>query len=249
MEISPNMKDHVALVTGASRGIGRAIAARLARQGYHILINFRSRQDEAAETLRQVEQAGGTGELMPFDVADYPACEQTLGAWLEANPAGIEVLVNNAGMRKDDLLMWVQPEQWKQVMDTNLNSFYNVSRPVVKDMILKRRGRVVTISSTSGQTGLPGQVSYSAAKAGLIGATKALAREVARRGITANVVCPGFIETDIIEGVVKDKVLQNIPLGRLGRPEEVAGLVAFLCTEEAAYITGAEINVNGGVHM
>jgi 3-oxoacyl-[acyl-carrier protein] reductase len=236
-----------ALVTGASRGIGRAVAVALARAGYHVWVNYKSREPDARETLDAIRKAGGSAELKPFDVADAGACDRAVQECLAAR-GRIDVLVNNAGIRNDMLMVWMTPADWARVLDTNLTGFYNVTRPVVKEMLLQRRGRIVCIASTSGQAGMAGQVNYAAAKAGLIGASKALALETARRGVTVNVVAPGFIETEILAGVDREKIQPTIPLRRLGRPEEVAAAVAFLCSEGAAYITGAVINVNGGVY-
>ena len=237
------MEKRIALVTGASRGIGRAIALALAASGHHILINFRFRQDEALQTLARLQQAGGSGELCPFDVSNTDACEQAL----QAHPR-VDILVNNAGIRHDALMVFMKPEQWADVITTNLNSFYNLTRPVVKQMALNRWGRIVSIASTAGQTGVEGQANYAAAKAGVIGASKALAREVARRGVTVNVLAPGFIETDMTTTLPKEQILAQIPIGRLGEPEEVAAAAAFLCSDAAAYITGAVLNINGGVY-
>jgi 3-oxoacyl-[acyl-carrier protein] reductase len=233
----------VALVTGASRGIGRAIALALAAAGHHVLVNYRNRQDEAQQTLAQIERDGGTGELCPFDVTDPVACERAI----EAHER-IDVLVNNAGIRHDALLVFMSPEQWADVIATNLTSFYNLTRPVVKQMVMNRWGRIVTIASTAGQTGVAGQVNYSAAKAGLIGASKSLAHEVAKRGVTVNVLAPGFIETDMTGDLPREQILSIIPAGRFGKPEEVAAAAVFLCSESAAYITGAVLNINGGVY-
>jgi 3-oxoacyl-[acyl-carrier protein] reductase len=241
------MSKDIALITGASRGIGRAIAVALGQRGLHVILNFRSRQDCAEETLKLVTGDGGTGELLPFDVADYPACENAVQQCIRTH-GRIDILVNNAGIRKDELLVWTTPEDWRAVIDTDLTSFYNVSRPVVKEMLLKRKGRIVTVSSTSGRAGMPGQVSYSAAKAGLIGATKALAKEVAKRHVTVNAVCPGFIDTEMLGGMDQESILRTIPLGRLGTAREVGETVAFLCGDAAAYITGAVIDINGGVY-
>jgi 3-oxoacyl-[acyl-carrier protein] reductase len=237
----------VALVTGGSRGIGRAISVALAGAGYHVWVNYRSREADARETLAAVAKAGGSAALKPFDVADAAACDRAVQECLAAR-GPIDVLVNNAGVRNDMLMVWMTPADWARVVDTNLTGFYNVTRPVVKEMLLRRRGRIVCVASTSGQAGMGGQVNYAAAKAGLIGAAKALALETARRGVTVNVVSPGFIETELLEGVDREKILPTIPARRLGRPEEVAAAVAFLCSEGAAYITGAVINVNGGVY-
>ncbi len=236
----------VALVTGASRGIGKAIAISLAATGRHLLINYHTASNAAQETLAQVEAAGGSGELAPFDVTDSKATEQAVTAILERHGT-IQILVNNAGIRNDMLLVWMEPKNWHNVIDTTLTGFYNVTRPIVKEMLLKRFGRIINISSTSGQSGMPGQVNYSAAKAGLIGATQALAKEVAKRNITVNSIAPGFVDTEMLQGLPLQEIIKTIPMGRLGRPEEVAALVIFLCSPEAAYITGQIIGVNGGV--
>jgi 3-oxoacyl-[acyl-carrier protein] reductase len=237
----------IALITGASRGIGRAIAVALAAAGHHVIINFRNRVDEAQQTLDLIQTGGGSGELCPFDVADASACELAVANILKTHQR-IDILVNNAGMRHDALLIFMKPEQWSQVIATNLNSFYFLTSPVVKQMALNRWGRVVTIASTSGQTGVAGQANYAAAKAGVIGASKSLAREVAKRGVTVNVVAPGFIETEMIAEAQREQFLAQIPTGRFGKPEEVAAAAAFLCSDAAAYITGAVLNVNGGVY-
>lgn len=240
-------QNRVALVTGASRGIGRAIALALAAAGHQVLINYRSRQDEAEQTLAQIKREGGAGELCPFDVTDPAACDQAITAVLKACER-IDILVNNAGIRHDALLVFMKPEDWASVIATNLTSFYNVTRPVVKQMLLNHWGRIVTVASTAGQTGVAGQVNYSAAKAGLIGASKSLAHEVAKRNITVNVLAPGFIETDMTGDLPREKILPIIPAGRFGKPEEVAAAAVFLCSESAAYITGAVLNINGGVY-
>lgn len=241
------MDKKIALVTGASRGIGRAVAAALAAGGCHVLINYRRRQPEAEETLALIQRAGGSGELCPFDVADAAAGAQAIARLLQTHQR-IDVLVNNAGIRHDALMVFMSAEQWTQVIATNLNSFFNVSQPVVKQMALQRRGRIVTIASTAGQTGVEGQTNYAAAKAGIIGASKALAREVAKRGVTVNVLAPGFIETDMTAGLPREQLLAQIPAGRFGKPEDVAAAAVFLCSDAAGYITGAVLNVNGGVY-
>ncbi len=241
------MDKRIALVTGASRGIGRAVAVALAGAGCHVLINFRSRQPDAEETLSLVQRAGGTGELCPFDVADAAASAQSLEQALQVHQR-IDILVNNAGLRRDALLVFMKREQWAEVMATNLDSFFHVTQPVVKQMALNRWGRVVTVASTAGQTGLEGQANYAAAKAGVIGASKSLAREVAKRGVTVNVLAPGFIETEMTAGLPREQLKTQIPAGRFGQPEEVAAAAVFLCSEAAAYITGAVLNINGGVY-
>jgi len=236
----------IAVVTGAGRGIGRAIAVALAETRRHVVINFRSRTEDAAETLRLVTEAGGTGELCQFDVADYEATTAATEGILKSH-GRVDILVNNAGVRKDALLIWTQPEEWQTVIDTTLTGFYNTTRPILKEMLLRRSGRIVNISSASGISGMPGQVNYSAAKAGLIAATQALAREVAKRNITVNAVAPGFIDTQMLKGLPVEELTKMVPMGRLGTPREVAALVVFLCSSAASYITGQVIGVNGGV--
>ena len=239
-----------ALVTGASRGIGRAVAIRLAQAGYRLLINYASNHAAAEETLAAVRAAGSEGELLPFDVSDGAAVEQALEAWQEAHPGEvISVVVNNAGIRKDNLLMWMPREDWHRVLATSLDGFYHVTQPLLKDMIVRKWGRVVNIVSLSGIKGLPGQTNYSAAKGGLIAATKALAQEVAKKRITVNAVAPGFIRTDMTGDLNEAELKKLIPVGRFGEAEEVADLVAFLCSDGAAYITGEVISINGGIYM
>jgi len=241
------MDKRIALVTGASRGIGRAVATALATAGDHVLVNFRRRQSDAEETLAMIQRAGGSGELCPFNVADAAAAEQAIAGILQTHQR-LDVLVNNAGVRQDSLLVFMTPEQWADVIATNLNSFFNVTKPVAKQMAMQRRGRILSIASTAGQSGVAGQSNYSAAKAGLIGASKALAREVAKRGVTVNVLAPGFIETEMTEGLPREQILAQIPAGRLGRPGEVAAAAVFLSSDSASYITGAVLNINGGVY-
>lgn len=244
-----NTMTEYALVTGGSRGIGRAVCIRLARQGFNVIINYVSNDEAAALTLSRVEEAGGKGELLKFDVSDCQACASSLGAWQESHPdAFISVLVNNAGVRKDNLLLWMEQEDWYRVISTDLNSFYNVTRPLLQPMVLHKKGRIINIASLSGLKGLPGQTNYSAAKGGLIAATKALAQEVAPRKVTVNAIAPGFIDTDMVEGLDEDSLKSQIPARRFGKPEEVASLAAFLSTDEAAYITGQVISVNGGLY-
>lgn len=239
----------IALVTGASRGIGRAIALTLAKKGYHILINFQSNTQAAEDTLAAIRAEGGSGELMPFDVSDAVACEQIIAEWQGAHSAEyIDLLVNNAGIRNDELLFWMKPEQFESVLRTNLFSFYNVTRHVITPMLSHKHGRIINIASLSGLTGLPGQCNYAAAKGGLIAATKALAKEVGKRRVTVNAVAPGFIRTEMVDGMNEEELKKSIPLNRFGTAEEVAAVVAFLASDEAAYITGECISVNGGLY-
>ena len=238
-----------ALVTGGSRGIGKAICVRLAAEGYHIIINYVSNDEAAQKTLEEVIAVGGTGELMKFDVSDHEATVSAVNAWQSAHPEEfIEVLVNNAGIRRDNLLLWMEQEDWFKVMKTNLDSFYNVTRPVLQPMVVHKRGRIINMASLSGQKGLPGQTNYSAAKGGIIAATKALSQEVAARKVTVNAVAPGFIRTDMVEGLDEAELKKTIPAKRFGEPEEVAELVAFLVSDKAAYITGQTISINGGLY-
>src|SRR5450631_4698838 len=238
-----------ALVTGGSRGIGRAICIKLGALGYHILINFRSNLTEAQHTLTVIQQNSGTGELLPFDVSNKADISATLGSWMESHREDpIEVLVNNAGIKEDVLMMWMKDEQWENVIRTNLDSFFYVTRQVLQDMLMKRYGRIINVVSLSGLRGLPGQTNYSAAKGGVIAATKALAQEVGRSGITVNAVAPGFIKTDMIEGLDEKKMTRSIPIRRLGLPEEVAYAVGFLASKEAAYITAEVLSINGGLY-
>jgi 3-oxoacyl-[acyl-carrier protein] reductase len=233
------------LVTGGSRGIGAAIARRLAADGFEVWINYRQGHDAARATQAAIEAAGGTATLLPFDVADAAAAERVLLPALEKD-GPLFGLVNNAGIARDGLFVFSRPEEWSDVLATSLNAFYNVTRPVLRAMLRPREGRIVTISSVSGQMGNRGQVNYSAAKAALIGATRALAKETARQNILVNAVAPGVIETDMAAGVPKE-VLDAIPLRRFGTPEEVAGVVSFLFSPDAAYVTGEVIAVNGGL--
>lgn len=238
-----------ALVTGGSRGIGRAVCIRLAKEGYYVLINYKSNEAEAGKTLSLIKEQHGDGELLPFDVANKQAIQTALDTWIENNPGKtIEVLVNNAGIKDDALLSWMNDEQWDNIISTNLDSFFYVTRIVLKQMLAKKYGRIINMVSLSGLKGLPGQTNYSAAKSGVIGATKSLAQEVARYGITVNAVAPGFIKTDMIEGIDEKEMSKLIPAKRFGQPEEVASLVNFLAGGEAAYITAQVFSVNGGLY-
>ena len=238
-----------ALITGASRGLGKAVAIRLAKDGFAVIINYQSNKEAAEDTLKQVQEIGGNGELMPFDVADPQAIEAALEGWQSAHPDDyISVLVNNAGIRKDNLMVFMQDEEWNKVLDTTLNGFFYITRRLLKDMMMHRNGRVINMASLSGLKGLPGQANYSAAKAALIGATKALAQEVAARKVTVNAIAPGFIATDMTKELNEAELKKLIPMGRFGKPEEVASLVSFLASDEAAYITGQTISINGGLY-
>ena len=239
----------VALVTGGGRGIGRAVSLQLAKMGYYVIVNYCSSQAAAEETLAAIYELGGKGELLRFDVSDKEAVAASLSAWQDAHPDEyIEVLVNNAGIRRDNLMIWMEEEDWSKVLQTNLHSFYYVTRPLLQPMILHRFGRIINIASLSGLKGLPGQVNYSAAKGGLIAATKALAQEVARKNVTVNAVAPGFIASDMTAGLDEASLKKEIPAGRFGRPEEVAAVVAFLASREASYVTGECISINGGIY-
>jgi 3-oxoacyl-[acyl-carrier protein] reductase len=238
-----------ALVTGGSRGIGRAICVKMAAMGYYVLINFKSNTEEANKTLQLLRDNGGDGELLQFDVADKDQIKDVLDSWINNNEdKDIEVLVNNAGVRDDSLMVWLKDEQWDNVIKTSLDSFFYVTRLVLDGMMVNRYGRIINVVSLSGIKGLPGQTNYSAAKAGVIGATKALAQEVGRSGITVNAVAPGFIKTDMTEGLDEKELKRSIPVNRFGLPEEVAHAVGFLASKEAAYITAEVLSINGGLY-
>lgn len=237
-----------ALVTGGSRGIGKAIAIKLAEKGYYVLVNFHSNKNAADEVLNYIQSNGGNGELLQMDVSNRNDIKNILGGWIKTNPdKAIEVLVNNAGIKDDSLMLWMKDEQWDSVLQTNLDSFFFITRIVIENMVFNRYGRIINIVSLSGLKGLPGQVNYSAAKAGIIGATKALAQELGRSGITVNAVAPGFIQTSMTENMDEKNLKKLIPVNRFGTPEEVAHAVAFLVSPEAGYITSQVLSVNGGL--
>jgi 3-oxoacyl-[acyl-carrier protein] reductase len=236
----------VAIVTGGSKGIGRAICVEFARCGYEVVINYRSDHEGAQKTLQRIESEGSTGSLACFDVSDAESCRQNLEALVQAYET-IDVLVNNAGIADDNLFVMMPRRSWDRVIRTSLDGFYNVTKPVLEKMVVNKSGSIVTISSVSGLMANRGQSNYSAAKAGLIGASRSLASEVARLGVRVNVVAPGMIETEMLTDVPVRHLKQIVPMARIGKPEEVANVVRFLCSNDASYITGQVIGVNGGM--
>lgn len=238
-----------ALVTGGSRGIGAAICKELARQGWGVIINYHTNAAAAQMVADEIIHQGGNVVLLPFDVGSETSVDEAFEQWEKTHPSdSIGVLVNNAGIREDNLLIFMQTEQWHKVIDTTLNGFFYVTRRALKGMLTRRSGRIINIASLSGLKGLPGQTNYSAAKAALIGATKALAQEVAARKVTVNAVAPGFIKSDMTKDLNEAELKKLVPLGRFGDAEEVAQLVAFLASEKSAYITGETISINGGLY-
>lgn len=238
-----------ALVTGGSRGIGKAVCIKLADMGYDVIINYTSNEEEARKTQEAVKAKGVDAIIMKFDVGNTEEVDGSLGKWIDSNPDKIiEVLVNNAGIRRDNLLVFISPEDWHKVMNIAVDGFYNVTRLVCKQMLSKRKGRIVNMVSLSGIKGMPGQTNYSASKGAVIAATKALAQEVGKRGITVNAVAPGFIKTDMTQDINEDQYKSMIPLNRFGEANEVAGVVGFLVSDAASYVTGQVISVNGGLY-
>lgn len=239
-----------ALVTGGSRGIGRAICLKLAEEkNYHILINYTSNLAAAEETLKNVEELGATGEILKFDVGNADETKSVLASWEEKNEnAIVEVIVNNAGITRDGLFMWMPSEDWNSVINTSLNGFYNVTNFFIQKLLRNKYGRIINMVSVSGLKGSAGQTNYSAAKGALVGVTKALALEVAKRNVTVNAVAPGFIKTEMTENFDEKELKGMIPANRFGEAEEVADLVAFLASKKSSYITGEVININGGIY-
>ena len=243
------MATKYALVTGGSRGIGRAVCLKLAELGYPVLINYKGNKEAAEETAKLVRAKGVEAETLMFDVGSKEDLQRVLGGWLEANPDKIvEVLVNNAGIRQDTLMMSMTDEQWDSVLNTSLQGMYHVTKLVLNPMLMNRFGRIINMVSLSGIKGMPGQVNYSAAKAGMIGATKALAQEIAKRNITVNAIAPGFIKTDMTGDLDEKELVGMIPMKRFGTAEEVAELVGFLASKNASYITGQVVSINGGLY-
>jgi 3-oxoacyl-[acyl-carrier protein] reductase len=237
------------LVTGASRGIGRAIAVELARDhGLHILVNYSQNESAAAETVAAVQEVGGTAELLPFKVENYDETARVIEEWFKSNSdSQLQVLINNAGITRDNLLVFMDKAGFDDVIDINLKGVYNVTKAVINHMVRKRYGRIINITSLAGVKGVAGQTNYAASKGGVIAFTRSLAQEVAKRKITVNAVAPGFIHTDMTKDLPEEELLKLIPMNRFGRAEEVAAVVSFLASDKAAYITGEVININGGI--
>jgi len=239
-------KKKVAIITGASKGIGRAISVELARCGYRIIVNYNSDDRGASKTLEMVKKEGSDGKIMRFDVSDYEKTQSAVDD-IKNSFGSIDALINNAGITADALFIMMPRRDWNSVINTSLSGFYNVTKPVLEKMILQKSGAIVSIASISGLIGNRGQANYSAAKAGLIGASRSVASEVARLGVRVNVVAPGLIDTDMIKNTAVENIKTLIPMARIGKPQEVARVVRFLCSEDASYITGQVISVNGGM--
>ncbi|MEM7008180.1 MAG: 3-oxoacyl-[acyl-carrier-protein] reductase [Thermodesulfobacteriota bacterium] len=245
-----NLKGKVALVTGGSRGIGKSIAKRLAADGANVIINYTQNDAAANETKKEIEDAGGTAEIVKFDVSDFDAVHEAVDKIIE-NHQGLHILINNAGITQDTLLMRMKEEDWDNVMSINLKGIFNCTKAVTRNMLKQREGRIVNLTSVVGEMGNAGQTNYAASKAGIIGFTKACAREMAPRGITVNAVSPGFIQTDITDELteeLKKDYISRIPMNRFGTTEDVAGAVAFLTSDDASYITGEVFRINGGIY-
>jgi 3-oxoacyl-[acyl-carrier protein] reductase len=243
-------KGRIALVTGGSRGIGRSIAERLAREGFYVVINYLRNESAARDVLSAIESAGGKGQIAPFDVSDFDATQKAVEDIVE-ELGGLHILINNAGITKDTLILRMKEEDWTNVISVNLNGVFNCTKAVTRIMIKQRYGRIINLTSVVGEMGNSGQTNYAASKAGIIGFTKAAAREMASRSVTVNAVSPGFIETDITMALtdeIRKSYIEKIPLGRFGSPEDIIGVVAFLTSDEASYITGEVIRVNGGIY-
>ncbi|MBW6485650.1 MAG: 3-oxoacyl-ACP reductase FabG [Syntrophobacterales bacterium] len=236
----------IAIVTGGSRGIGRAVAVDLAAHGYKVAITYRQNDEAAGESLRVIREAGGSAEAVKFDIACADETGQAMDDLLK-RLGHVDALINNAGIAEDGLFMTMSPASWQRVIETNLNGFYNVTRPVLRGMIRRKKGTIVSLSSVSALVGNPGQANYAAAKAGIIAASRTIAAESARFGVRINVVAPGAIDTEMTKGIPRQKIKELIPMGRLGRPEEVARVIRFLCSDDSSYITGQVISVNGGM--
>ena len=240
----------IALVTGGSRGIGSSIARRLAKKGFYVVINYIINESAALNVLEEIENAGGKGKIAGFDVSDFDATQEAIDKIVE-ELGGLHILVNNAGITRDTLILRMKEEDWTDVISVNLNGVFNCTKAVTRVMMKQRFGRIINITSVVGEMGNSGQTNYAASKAGIIGFTKAAARELAPRSVTVNAVSPGFIETDLTRELpeeIRNSYIDKIPLGRFGSPEDITGVVAFLTTDEASYITGEVIRVNGGIY-
>ncbi len=246
MHMTAEKDQRIAIVTGGSKGIGRAVCVELARENCYTVINYMADKPGAEQTLSLVEEAGGRGETCQFDVRDGQVTEQVIED-IAGRLGSIDILINNAGIVADGLFLMMTAEKWQSVIDTSLKGFYNMTRPVLEQMVRRKKGAIVSISSASSLMTNRGQANYSAAKAGLNAASRVVASEVARLGIRVNVVAPGLIETDMIEHAPKAQIKAMIPMARIGRPEEVARVVSFLCSDAASYMTGQVISVNGGM--
>ncbi len=245
------LEGQIAVVTGGSRGIGRAVSIRLAKEGANVIINYNTNEDSATETLREIEARGGKAEILRFDVSSFEKVQQAFRGVLDKHKR-IDILVNNAGITRDNLFVRMKEVEWSRVLEINLSGSFNCCRAAVKSMMKQKTGKIVNISSVVGEMGNPGQANYSASKAGLIGLTKSLSRELAKRGIRVNAIAPGYIETEMTEGLtekVKEEVLKAIPLARFGKPDDVAEAVLFLVSNRSDYITGHTLNLSGGLYI